>query len=57
LKRLVHGTVADVSRQLGLGVKTVEGIVDHHVAPGVDWSAFTALETLGHFRKIVSPLR
>lgn len=47
LKRRVHGTVADVSRQLGLGVKAVEGIVDHHVAPGVDWSAFTALETLG----------
>ena len=47
LKRLVHGTVADVSRQLDLGVKAVEGIVDHHVAPVVDWSAFAALETLG----------
>jgi transposase len=47
LKRLVHGTVADVSRQLHLGVKAVEGIVDHYVAPGVDWSAFTVLDTLG----------
>ena len=47
LKRLVHGTVADVGRQLHLGVKAVEGIVDHYVAPVVDWSAFAALETLG----------
>ena len=47
LKLLVHSTVADVSRWLDLGVKAVEGIVDHHVAPAVDWTAFTALETLG----------
>ena len=47
LKRLVHSTVADVSRQLALGVKAVEGIVDHYVATTVDWAAFTALETLG----------
>ena len=47
LKRLVHGTVADVSRQLHLGVKAVEGIVEHHVAPVVDWRIFPALETLG----------
>ena len=47
LKRLVHGTVADVSRQLHLGVKAVEGIMDHYVAPVVDWRAFTVLETLG----------
>jgi transposase len=47
LKRLVHSTVADVSRQLDLGVKAVEGIMDHRLAPAVDWGAFTALETLG----------
>jgi len=47
LKRLVHSTVADVSRQFDLGVKAVEGIMDHRVAPVVDWTAFTALETLG----------
>lgn len=47
LKRLVHSTVADVSRQLALGVKAVEGIVDHYVVTAVDWAAFTALETLG----------
>lgn len=47
LKRLIHGTVADVSRQLDLGVKAVEGIMDHRLAPAVDWTAFTALETLG----------
>jgi transposase len=39
--------VADVSRQLDLGVKAVEGIMDHRLAPAVDWGAFTALETLG----------
>ncbi len=47
LKRLVHGTVADVGRQLDLGVKAVEGIMDHRLAPVVDWAAFAALETLG----------
>lgn len=47
LKLLVHGTVADVSRRLDLGVKAVEGIVDHHVAPAVNWADFAALETLG----------
>jgi transposase len=47
LKRLVHSTVADVSRQLNLGVKAVEGIMDHRLAPAVDWTAFTALETSG----------
>lgn len=47
LKRLVHSTVADVSRQLDLGIKAVEGIMDHRLAPAVDWGAFTNLETLG----------
>lgn len=47
LKLLVHSTVADVSRWLDLGVKAVEGIVDHQVAPHVNWANFTALETLG----------
>ena len=47
LKRLVHNTVADVRWQCPLGVKAVEGIVDHHVAPAVDWSRCTALDTLG----------
>ncbi|NMQ18896.1 ISL3 family transposase [Candidatus Competibacter phosphatis] len=47
LKRLIHGTVADVSRQFGLGVKAVEGILDARLAPAVDWTAFSTLETLG----------
>jgi transposase len=47
LKRLIHGTVADVSRQLALGVKAVEGIMDHRLAPAVDWTALAALETVG----------
>ena len=47
LKRLIHSTVADVSRQLALGVKAVEGILDHRLAPAVDWTAFAALDTLG----------
>jgi transposase len=46
-KRLVHRTVADVSRQLALGVKAVEGMMDYRLAPAVDWGVFTALETLG----------
>ena len=47
LKRLIHSTVADVSRQLGLGVKAVEGILDARLAPTVDWTTFATLETLG----------
>ena len=47
MKRLIHGTVADASRQLGLGVKAVEGILDARLAPTADWTAFSALETLG----------
>ncbi len=47
LKLLVHGTVADISQRLELGVKALEGIVDHHVAPAVNWADFAALETLG----------
>ncbi|QQS54238.1 MAG: ISL3 family transposase [Candidatus Competibacteraceae bacterium] len=47
LKRLIHGTVADVSRLLALGVKAVEGLMDHRLAPAVGWTAFAALETLG----------
>jgi len=47
LKRLIHGTVADVSRQLALGVKAVEGIMDHRLAPAVDWTALAALATVG----------
>ena len=39
--------MADVSRQLNLGIKAVEGIMDHRLAPAVDWGAFTALETVG----------
>src|SRR5512143_132560 len=47
LKQLVHSTVADVSRQLELGIKAVEGIVEHYIAAAVDWAAFTLLDTLG----------
>lgn len=47
LKQLVHSTVADVSRQLELGIKAVEGIVEHSIAAAVDWAAFTLLDTLG----------
>src|SRR5512143_2022110 len=47
LKRLIHGTVADVSRQLDRGVKAVEGLRAHRLAPAVDGTAFTAVETLG----------
>ena len=47
LKRLIHSTVADVSRQFGLGVKAVEGILDARLAPTVDWTLFSTLETLG----------
>ena len=47
LKQLVHSTVADVSRQLELGIQAVEGSVEHDVAATVDWAAFTALETRG----------
>ena len=47
LKRLIHSTVADISRSLGLGVKAVEGILDARLAPAVDWTAFATLETLG----------
>ena len=47
LNLLVHRTVADVSRRLDLGVKAVEGIMAYHLTPTVDWTACTALETLG----------
>lgn len=47
LKHLVHSTVADVSRQLEVGIKAVEGIVDHYVVAAVDWAGLKALETLG----------
>ena len=47
LKRLIHSTVADISRQFGLGVKAVEGILDARLAPTVDWTLFSTLETLG----------
>ncbi len=47
LKRLIHSTVADISRSLGLGVKAVEGILDARLAPTVDWTTFSTLETLG----------
>jgi len=30
-----------------LGVKAVEGILDARLAPTVDWTACSALETLG----------
>ena len=39
--------MADARRQLGLGVKAVEGILDARLAPMVDWTAFSTLETLG----------
>ena len=47
LRRLIHSTVADVSRQLDLGIKAVEGILDARLAPTVDWTACSTLETLG----------
>ena len=47
LKRLIHSTVADISRQFGLGVKAVEGILDARLAPTVDWTLFSTMETLG----------
>src|SRR5512143_3543936 len=47
LKRLVHSTVADVSRQWALGIKAVEGIVEPYVVAAVDWAAFPVLDTLG----------
>ena len=46
LKRRI-GTVADVTRQLGLEVNAVEALVDPRLAPTVDWIMFAALETLG----------
>lgn len=47
LRSLVNSTVLDVSRQLEVGKAAIEGIIDRWLATTVDWSRFSALETLG----------
>jgi transposase len=47
LLQLVNTTVTDVSRKEQLAYDTILGIVDRHIQAEVDWSQYTALDTLG----------
>lgn len=47
LLNLVNSTVTDVSRREALGYEAVMGIIDRHVATGVDWDGFEQIEVLG----------
>jgi transposase len=47
LRRLIHSTVSEVSRKLGLTAEAVEGILDRQVAQSVDWASLQALGVLG----------
>lgn len=47
LLQLVNATVEDVSRKECLAYDKVLGIVDRYICAEVDWSQYTALETIG----------
>ena len=47
LLQLVNTTVEDVSRKEQLAYDMILGIVDRHIRAEVDWSQYTALNTLG----------
>jgi len=47
LLQLVNTTVEDVSRKECLAYDMILGIVDRHIRVEVDWSQYTALNTLG----------
>ena len=47
LLQLVNATVEDVSRKERLAYDRVLGIVDRHICAEVDWSQYSALDTLG----------
>ena len=47
LLQLVNSTIEDVSIKEGLGYDAVEGIVERHISPKVDWTQFKKLEVLG----------
>jgi transposase len=47
LLQLVNATVEDVSRKERLAYDLILGIVDRHIRAEVDWSQYTALDTLG----------
>lgn len=47
LLQLVNATVEDVSRKERLAYALILGIVDRHIRAEVDWSQYTALDTLG----------
>jgi hypothetical protein len=46
LRSLIHSTVSDVSRKLGLTAEAVEGILDRQGAQSVDWASLQALGVL-----------
>jgi transposase len=47
LLALINSTVHDVSLKYDLGYGAVEGILDRHLQPTVDWSSMKSLEVIG----------
>lgn len=47
LLQLVNSTIQDVGLKESLGYEAVVGIINRHIAPQVEWTAFERLEVLG----------
>ncbi len=47
LQALINSTIADVSLKQGISEEAVEGIIDRHIKPSVDWEIFEELGKLG----------
>ncbi len=47
LLQLINSTIQDVALKEGVGYEAVVGIIDRHIATGVDWLELTQLEVLG----------
>jgi transposase len=47
LRLLIHSTVTDAARKLGVSEETLDGILDRWIARAVDWDAWERLGVLG----------
>jgi transposase len=47
LRELINSTITDVSMKRGIGEAAVEGIINRHIHPQVDWTKIKALPILG----------
>lgn len=47
MRGLINSTIVDVSRKQGISEEAIEGIIDRHILPEIDWSTIAELGIVG----------